>query len=350
MMNRNRGLIETICDVSRTSTKNHRDHTVMNKIAENTSIAKLTQLMQKNLGTNFTEIKTKSPQPPIQKQSLNTEADHQTPFSKQHTISNTRLTHQHLAAQTGITDIDYSTYKSNHLTVHQRAQRRKQIEQARKQQNIEAIMSLALDYCSENGSDQEIDPDWFHQFILLSENTSSKMMQALWGKILAGEIANPGTFSYKSLAILKRMTSKEAIAFQHACQLAMTKRQDTATQITYGFYQKPNLFNLFTLGKKNQINLSKLSLPYPELLTLMDIELIYQSEIESGEITKGETLEYNYLGKNVKFTALKKGMVINYFKFTQTGYELAKLLRLQPDLNYLKEMEQLFSQAFDVQH
>jgi uncharacterized repeat protein (TIGR03899 family) len=230
-----------------------------------------------------------------------------------------------------------------------RAQKRKQLEEARKQHNVETIMALAMEYCSESSTNEDIDPDWFHQFIQLSENTSSKIMQALWGKILAGEIARPGTFSFKSLTILQKMTNKEAVAFQHACQLAMTNRKDNSAQITYGYYQKPSLLNFFALGKKYHVNLSKLSLPYPELLMLMDSELIYHSEIESGELAKADNLEYSYLGKPIKFNAKKNGLVINYFKFTQTGYELAKLIRLSPDERYLAQIEQLFSPAFNLE-
>lgn len=322
----------------------------MTKIPDNSSAERLQRLMNRNLGTDLSDIKGKSkPNQTAANEPTHSEQTNKSTISNSTQVSNT-IKHQQLAAQSGIVNSgNDNTYSNKPLNIHQRAQKRKQLELARKQQNVETIMSLALEYCSESGNEEEIDPDWFHQFIQLSENTSSKMMQALWGKILAGEIANPGTFSFKSLTILKRMTNKEAIAFQHACQLAMTKRKDNSAQITYGYYQKPSLLNLFALGKKHHVNLGKLSLPYPELLMLMDIELIYHTEIESGEIAKGETVEYSYLGKSIKFTANKGGAVMNYFKFTQTGYELAKLIRLKPDKNYLSELESCFSPAFDIE-
>lgn len=321
---------------------------MMTKIPDNSSAERLQRLMSRNLGTDFSNIKGKNKSGSTAANEPNhVEQSNKSSVSNSTQVSNT-IKHQQLAAQSGTINTN-NNYSQKSLNIHQRAQKRKQLELARKQQNVETIMSLALEYCSESANEEEIDPDWFHQFIQLSENTSSKMMQALWGKILAGEIANPGTFSFKSLTILKRMTNKEAIAFQHACQLAMTKRKDNSAQITYGYYQKPSLLNLFALGKKHHINLGKLSLPYPELLMLMDIELIYHTEIESGEIAKGETIEYSYLGKSLKFTAHKGGTVMNYFKFTQTGYELAKLIRLTPDKKYINELENCFSPAFDIE-
>lgn len=315
----------------------------MNKIPDNSSAERLNRLMSRNLGTDLEQLNNKKNQATDSKAVKTDKAQ----VSSNNQTTNSAVKHQQLAAQGGL--ISTGTYNRKQANIHQRAQKRKLLEEARKQHNVETIMALAMEYCSESASTEDIDPDWFHQFIQLSENTSSKMMQALWGKILAGEVANPGTFSFKSLTILKQMTNKEAVAFQHACQLAMTNRKDHSAQITYGYYQKPSLLNFFALGKRHHVNLSKLSLPYPELLMLMDIELIYHSEIESGELGKNDCLEYNYLGKAIKFNAKKNGLVLNYFKFTQTGYELSKLIRLSPDQRYLSQIEQLFSPAFDLQ-
>ena len=310
----------------------------MMKVPENSSAARLNKLLSRNLGTDLETINGKS------KSSDKAAAAEKALFNQPEQPSIVK--HQQLSDKTGL--MPGGLYDKKPSNINQRAQKRKQLNDARKQANVEAIMTLAMEYCSESTSTEDIDPDWFHQFIQLSEDTSSKMMQALWGKILAGEIARPGTFSFKSLTILKRMTNKEALAFQHACQLAMTNRRDNSAQIIYGYYQKPGLINFLSLGKKGHINLSKLNLPYPELLMLMDTELIYHSEIESGELSGGESIEYNYLGRNIQFTARKNGTVLNYFKFTQTGCELARLIRLNPDQTYLDELTQVFSSTFEI--
>lgn len=317
----------------------------MNKIPENSSAQRLERLLKGNLGTDFDEIKgNKAEQNKAQTTSAKT-----TEQAKSNTsaVNQAAIKHNQLSSKIGL--VPSQTYQKEPSNINQRAQRRKRLEEARKQGNIEAIMSLAMEYCSSSTSGEEIDPDWFHQFIALCEDTSSKMMQALWGKILAGEIANPGTFSFKSLTILKRMTNKEAIAFQQACQLAMTNRKDNSKQIIYGSYQKPGMLDFFSLTKQRSVNLSKLNLSYPALLMLMDIELIYHKEIESGEFTKGEEIEYSYHGRKVRFTAKRNGTALNYFKFTQTGYELAKLIRLSPAQEYLNELGEVFAKTFAVE-
>lgn len=311
----------------------------MNKIPENSSAERLTRLLNRNLGTDLDEIRGSKNTRSLNG-SENVKTDNNT--NGQTTAS---IKHNQLAGKIGLIPAGYQKGLPN---INQRAQKRKRLEEARKQANIEAIMTLAMEYCSGSTTSEEIDPDWFHQFIQLSEDTSSKLMQALWGKILAGEITKPGTFSFKSLTILKRMTNKEAVAFQQACQLAMTNRKDNSNQIIFGYDQKPGLLDFFALTKKHTINLSKLKLTYPSLLMLMDTELIYHSEIESGELKKGEEVEYIHHGKKVRFLAKKNDTALTYFKFTQTGYELAKLIRLAPSSEYLAEITEVFSKAFSI--
>lgn len=315
----------------------------MNKIPENSSADKLSRLLNRNLGTDFDEIRGNG------KKSRGVDSSEKSASSNNQTgNSSASVKHGQLSDKIGL--VPPGGYQKGQQNINQRAQKRKRLEEARKQANIESIMSQALEYCSESSSGEEIDPDWFNQFIQLSEDTSSKMMQALWGKILAGEIAHPGTFSFKSLTILKRMTSKEAVAFQKACQLAMTNRKDNSNQIIFGYYQKPGLLSFLALSKKQTVNLSKFNLTYPELLMLMDTELVYHTEIESGELGKGEAIEYNYHGTNIRFIAKTGGIALNYFKFTQTGYELAKLIRLGPADNYLSELEECFAKSFFIDH
>lgn len=336
----------------------------MSNISDNGNADRLIRLFNRNLGTDFTQLKKngnkvdKADQPKkdtIEADNRNTRSTKQSE-SKQTTNQtsnqvsgqqNNAAKHQALAAKSGL--VPTNVYSKSQMNINQRAQRRKQLSEARKQYNIESIMSLAMDYCTDSTSTEDIDPDWFNQFIQQVEDISSKLMQELWGKILAGEIARPGTFSFKSLTILKSMTNKEAIAFQHACQLAMTNRKDNSNQIIYGFYQKPGLLSLFQQGKKQAVNLARFQLPYPELLMLMDTELIYHSEIESGELNKGSIVEYNYLGTPIKFIAKKNATVLNYFKFTQTGSELARLIRLTPATNYLDELEVVISSVYDIE-
>lgn len=45
-------------------------------------------------------------------------------------------------------------------------------------------------------------------------------MQDLWGRVLAGEVAQPGKYSLRSLETLRNLTQREAEAFRHLRYLA----------------------------------------------------------------------------------------------------------------------------------
>lgn len=233
-------------------------------------------------------------------------------------------------------------------TLQQRASKRRQLTLLRQQQNIETIMALAIEYCPHVSSDEEPDPDWIERFIALAEDTSNQAMQQLWAKILAGETIKPGTFSYKSLLALKQMTLKEAEALQRAVSIAGRSAQDNSSLILLGYYKKPTLLNFFRLQGKINLNLSKAGLSFPNILTLIDIAVFYDQEIESTELNIGQ--EYNLSFNNIDCTlrAKKDGLILTYYKFTQTGDELTTLSNPQLNTNYKQQLDTLFSSDFEV--
>lgn len=58
--------------------------------------------------------------------------------------------------------------------------------------------------------DTDLDEDWINNFIRISEDASSERLQKVLGKLLAGEIINPGRFSKSTLRIISELT-KETI-------------------------------------------------------------------------------------------------------------------------------------------
>jgi hypothetical protein len=95
-------------------------------------------------------------------------------------------------------------------------------QQAKKQSNIEQVVQHAAD---ELKSEQEVtqekpDSDWVSRFFDISEDISTDHMQILWGKILAGEIKKPGSYSLRTLELLKNINQQEAELFVRACKIA----------------------------------------------------------------------------------------------------------------------------------
>ncbi|MDI3288057.1 DUF2806 domain-containing protein [Polyangium sp. 15x6] len=63
-------------------------------------------------------------------------------------------------------------------------------------------------------AEQPVDPDWTARFFDDVKDVSNEDMQKLWGKLLAGEIVQPGRFSLRTLEVLRNLTSAEAQLFQ----------------------------------------------------------------------------------------------------------------------------------------
>ena len=98
-----------------------------------------------------------------------------------------------------------------------------QHEQVRRQQNLMSVLSRAQTYVGENHvSDHEPDPDWTSRFFSDVQDVSSDGMQALWAKILVGEIERPGSTSIRTLGLMKDLDKPTAVIFRRLCSIALS--------------------------------------------------------------------------------------------------------------------------------
>lgn len=237
---------------------------------------------------------------------------------------------------------------SLHQQLDKKLARRRQVSAQRKLHNLESILAKALDFCLDADTVDEIDPDWFFSFIQMAEDVYSPPMQELWGKIFSVEVSRPGSFSLRSLITLKQFTQKDAKIFQSAVSLASRRKNAHGPKLIYGYYQKPSLLNFFSLQKSHQLNLAEFGLSYPNLLALMDMGLIFTSEIESAELDPRQSAHWRCGQHNLYLAAKRPGIALTYYKFTSTGGELARLVQGQPPPLYIDKLRQLLSVGFEV--
>ena len=69
-----------------------------------------------------------------------------------------------------------------------------------------------------------INDDWLNHFEEEASQKSSEEMQLLFGRILAGEIQRPSSFSIKTVKLLGELDSGAAKLFQHLCSLCVSLR------------------------------------------------------------------------------------------------------------------------------
>lgn len=129
--------------------------------------------------------------------------------------------------------------------------------EARRQQNISDIARTAYNELKLESSisPTPVDDIWAIRFVNDAEDISDKSLRVIWGKILAGEIKSPGSYSLRALQTLKNLSKDEALLFAKACSMA----------IGYGEY--------FIIGNRHEIN-TGLGLSFDEANLLMEAGLL----------------------------------------------------------------------------
>jgi hypothetical protein len=189
-------------------------------------------------------------------------------------------------------------------------------QQAKKQSNIIQVVQYAAD---ELKSEQEVsqekpDSDWVTRFFDISEDISTEEMQILWGKILAGEIKRPGSFSLRTLELLKNMNQREAELFVRVGKIAIA----AASKVFI-----PNS----DAGKYIE---EEFGLSFTDLLSLREIGLLVPNDLQFSLTASTENLQ-------TVFTSGRTCIIINRPKgtpqqnltcivFTEIGKQLYQLI------------------------
>jgi hypothetical protein len=81
------------------------------------------------------------------------------------------------------------------ISLEERCAKRIDYQQRKRQKNIESVTSAAARELAQEVDvpSQAPDEDWITRFFNTAQEVSSKEMQKLWGRILAGEIKKPGS-------------------------------------------------------------------------------------------------------------------------------------------------------------
>jgi hypothetical protein len=87
-------------------------------------------------------------------------------------------------------------------------------EEKRKLENRAETTKIAIEDLRKNPGEKdaqaEIEDDWLNLFARLAEDKSSEELKHLFGKILAGEIRRPGSFSLRTIQLMATVSKQEA--------------------------------------------------------------------------------------------------------------------------------------------
>lgn len=114
--------------------------------------------------------------------------------------------------------------QGNQLAINTRGevQNRLEFQELKRQDNLQSIVRGAAENIGDAVSEEPVDEDWIASFFDLARDVSSASMQLLWSRILAGEVSSPGSFSLRTLDTLKKISKKEAEAFQKLDEVIIT--------------------------------------------------------------------------------------------------------------------------------
>lgn len=193
-------------------------------------------------------------------------------------------------------------------------------QEERKQKNIEAITSQAIDQLTSEAKPENLDEDWVAYFFKSCETVSDKDMQLLWGKLLAGEADSPNTFSKRTIDFVASMDKKDALLFTRLGRC-----------VWFIGHHIPLIFDT-----SNEY-LKKLDLTFSNLKHLESIGLI-SSELGGYSISPDrEGLAFDYFDQLVILESPDgKGFSLNLGKviFTSIGRELFPICGASMDSEY----------------
>lgn len=202
-------------------------------------------------------------------------------------------------------------------------------KETRRQENIENVTQIAAQQLSqeESVSDEPVDDDWTTRFFNIIEDISNEEMQVLWGRILAGEIKQPKSYSLRTLDVLKNLTFEEANIFTKFAQIKLTAGD---TNMIYNQDNGAFLESEFGITFKDRLLLTELG--------FIASENNLEFSFFSTQAMKINFIEYGKKGIFLKREANTPKQAISVLVFTKIGVELSKLIEQTTNENYIKKV------------
>lgn len=211
-------------------------------------------------------------------------------------------------------------------SIEERTKERIIFQETKRQFNIENVTAFAAEELKNEQpiSDEPIDVDWTARFFKIVEDVSNEEMQTLWGRILAGEIKQPKTYSLRTLELIRNLSKYEADVFTKVANYA----------INFG-----NANYLFK-GSDEELLSNNYNISYSEIALLMEIGLIQTGDMIMHQILQRTTeSQIVYTASNIiiiaKIKANNPTIQIPVYVFSSSGNELLKLLKSITPFDYL---------------
>ena len=223
-------------------------------------------------------------------------------------------------------------------TIEQRARHRLEHLEVIRQENIERIVVQAANEMPKVVAANPVSLDWTLQFISLAQDVCDEEMQRIWARILAGEVASPGSFGRRTVEFLKTLEKKEAEHFTLLSGFAFLDEQ------SWPFLIGDKYTNALIAEKTGRFDL---------VTHFVAIGLLSSGD-ELRMCRELVGTRFSYFGRTGEFVrAIEKPKAVRVFdyvfpfpKYTAIGNELFRIASPQPVADYIEKLNDSFNKEF----
>lgn len=203
----------------------------------------------------------------------------------------------------------------------QRTGNRLLFQEMQKQQNIESVIANA--YTELEGetvvSDEAIDKDWILRFFNSVEDVSNDKMQQIWGKILAGEVKQPKTYSLRTLEKVKNITQYEVKLFQKISEFVILNGTN------YFIFENDDILNKHGCYFKDLLDLDECG-----LMTVHEVTVKITLAKDKPSIIRNRKIVGLFLSEQEESQTVK----FSIYPLTEAGIQLYNTINFESNKQY----------------
>jgi hypothetical protein len=210
-----------------------------------------------------------------------------------------------------------------------RAAQRIATSERRRQENIDAVVGSAIEQLPPSVDAAPIDQDWLADFFDQCKDVSNDQLRAVWGKLLANEVAVPSGVSRRTLATLRTLSPADAKLLHLAASLAF--KYDEAMFIPEDAW----------------ISLTEFGIDFGDILQLETCGLLFQKDIVLPLRVPSGTL-YNCAAPIEYTTESTEPIELAVYPLTDTGVELVSACAFAPHHGYIDAALRRLSEEYSI--
>ena len=221
-------------------------------------------------------------------------------------------------------------------------------QEAKRQRNIEDVVHRSAEHLRDKEvPNEEPDHDWVSRFFGDVQDVSSAEMKELYSRMLAGQIERPGSFSLRSMNVLRDLDSNAARLFQTLCSACIALMPDGQTVMdcrvpVLNGHAGTNALSQYGLSFIQLNVLNEHGLIISEYASWLDYRICIV-RMEPGR--KAVALPFRFQGRYWVLEAINEREAGSEFRvsgvrLTQTGAELSRIVDIEPNEQFAEELKE----------